>query len=275
MNENHLTLTRYLYAKKIVKISLLISLLDRKKEEALFWAYELYHSGFGRGVFIFIHKIFDLFYKKENKPLEKFIIQSTEEWNKDKSQHHLLGSLIVTLAARKHDLVAAPAAEPKKRKFIFKMKPEDVAVYNTAEPGHKNLPAWKILPTVCLYPLRQNLNEAFGIAPPDLGIYNSERWIYYAARSPVWEDRLLEFGAVLGEDETVVFPDEHQEELFYNLWGYEPDEQSAELKAKFVGAAEEPQNTFRETGGMLSEFVGEVCSRSHENPAPKGVNRNS
>ena len=38
--------TRCLYDKKAVEFSLLIALLDRNREEALFWTYELYHSGF-------------------------------------------------------------------------------------------------------------------------------------------------------------------------------------------------------------------------------------
>ena len=38
--------TRYLYNKTEVKQSLFISRLQRNLDEAMFWAYELYYSGF-------------------------------------------------------------------------------------------------------------------------------------------------------------------------------------------------------------------------------------
>jgi hypothetical protein len=39
-------LTRYLYNKSEVEISFTKSLFDRKPDDALFWGYELYYSGF-------------------------------------------------------------------------------------------------------------------------------------------------------------------------------------------------------------------------------------
>ena len=38
--------TRYLYIKQDVETGLILSLLDKDKERSLFWAYELFHSGF-------------------------------------------------------------------------------------------------------------------------------------------------------------------------------------------------------------------------------------
>ena len=45
MNKSNFAFTRYLYEKEEVKLSLLFSILKRK-EDATFWAYELYYSGF-------------------------------------------------------------------------------------------------------------------------------------------------------------------------------------------------------------------------------------
>ena len=39
-------LTRYLYFKDDVLCSLFFSILNKEKDEALFWAYELYYSGY-------------------------------------------------------------------------------------------------------------------------------------------------------------------------------------------------------------------------------------
>ena len=41
-----LVLTRYLYIKEDVLMSLLISILEKEYDESLFWASELYFSGY-------------------------------------------------------------------------------------------------------------------------------------------------------------------------------------------------------------------------------------
>ena len=105
MNENSkFTLTRYLYSKKEVKQSLLLSLLEHKNDEALFWAYELYYSGFTLYVFKFVLKTFNLFYKKENTKLESFIVNAIDEWKQDNSKDYLLGSIVYTLSTRDYHI---------------------------------------------------------------------------------------------------------------------------------------------------------------------------
>ena len=47
-------LTRFLYVKDEVQIALFMSILQKKKEDSLFWAYELYYSGFEEEAFILI-----------------------------------------------------------------------------------------------------------------------------------------------------------------------------------------------------------------------------
>ena len=49
-----LVYTRYLYAVLEVKQSLLIALLEKQLDEALFWAYELYYSGFTHNVYSYV-----------------------------------------------------------------------------------------------------------------------------------------------------------------------------------------------------------------------------
>ena len=43
---NEIHFTRYLYAKDEVKLSLAMCILNKNEEEAVFWAYELYYSGY-------------------------------------------------------------------------------------------------------------------------------------------------------------------------------------------------------------------------------------
>ena len=77
----NLVFTRYLYPKLDVKQSLLIALLDRNSNKALFWAYELYYSGFEEDLFEYIYNIYDSFYKLENHELEHIIQEKWIECN--------------------------------------------------------------------------------------------------------------------------------------------------------------------------------------------------
>jgi hypothetical protein len=59
-------LTRYLYNKSEVEISFTKSLFDRKPDDALFWGYELYYSGFTDEVFEIVLRIYTAYYKDNN-----------------------------------------------------------------------------------------------------------------------------------------------------------------------------------------------------------------
>ena len=60
-------------------------------------------------------------------------------------------------------------------------------------------------------------------------------WLYYACRSPAWLERVESYDGVLDNDKKCVsFPDEDQEEAFYNQFGLEPDEQKRETQDKVI-----------------------------------------
>ena len=60
------------------------------------------------------------------------------------------------------------------------------------------------------------------------------KWLYYASFSPIWEHRIVDFkGIIDDENKTVSFSDENMEE-FYQLYGYELDEQSKEIQNKVM-----------------------------------------
>jgi len=73
--------TRYLYVKDEVKLSLITSLLD-KKEKALFWAYELYYSGFEIELFNHLWKIYFDFYYTLNPSFYDYFVKKQKEWKK-------------------------------------------------------------------------------------------------------------------------------------------------------------------------------------------------
>jgi len=66
--------TRYLYVKEEVNLSLILCILN-KKDEAIFWAYELYYSGFKRELIYLIWCIYYDFYYTLNPSFEKYLQQ--------------------------------------------------------------------------------------------------------------------------------------------------------------------------------------------------------
>ena len=68
--ENELQFTRYLYEKDEVKISLIMSILN-KKDDAIFWAYELYYSGFQNELVDLFWSLYYDFYYTLNPSFEK------------------------------------------------------------------------------------------------------------------------------------------------------------------------------------------------------------
>jgi hypothetical protein len=100
--------TRYLYIKDEVKQALFISLLE-KSDDCLFWAYELYYSGFGTELFELIWKIYYECYAVLNPKLESFIHKNIQlmlgKTCFEPGDHHLIvGRIISTMSIRPFNL---------------------------------------------------------------------------------------------------------------------------------------------------------------------------
>jgi hypothetical protein len=81
MSEESFALTRYLYSFIEVRQSLMMALLDRQRDEALFWLYELY---FSEGeAFEYVIQLYNYLYKQYNPVLEAFINKLFAEWEDD------------------------------------------------------------------------------------------------------------------------------------------------------------------------------------------------
>ena len=59
-------LTRYLYIKEDVYISLVKSVFEKDYDQSLFWASELYFSGFQQETIEFIHAIYTSYFESNN-----------------------------------------------------------------------------------------------------------------------------------------------------------------------------------------------------------------
>jgi hypothetical protein len=99
-----LVFTQYLYIKEEVCIALLVSILN-KSDDAIFWAYEFYYSGFKHEFFNLIWKIYYDFFATLNPAFEVYLLKKHKEWlntNGENSdcQDKLVSSIIQTLLFR-------------------------------------------------------------------------------------------------------------------------------------------------------------------------------
>jgi hypothetical protein len=95
-----LVFTRYLYIKEEVRIALLVSILN-KSDDAIFWGYELYYSGFKDEFFNLIWKIYYDFFATLNPAFEVYLLKKHKEWLRENdSQDKLVSSIIQTLLFR-------------------------------------------------------------------------------------------------------------------------------------------------------------------------------
>uniref|UniRef100_A0A6C0KS89 Uncharacterized protein n=1 Tax=viral metagenome TaxID=1070528 RepID=A0A6C0KS89_9ZZZZ len=77
-----LVFTRYLYVKDEIRISFLISILN-KRDDAIFWAYELYFSGFKCELFELLWQIYYDFFATLNPSFETYFIKKYKDWLKE------------------------------------------------------------------------------------------------------------------------------------------------------------------------------------------------
>lgn len=76
------TLTRYLYVTKYVKLSLIIALLEKDLDKALFWTFELYFSGLDQDLFGLLWIIYFGFYASLNPELFDYLLETYNNWVK-------------------------------------------------------------------------------------------------------------------------------------------------------------------------------------------------
>ena len=259
--------TRYLYVIDDVKSSLVMALLDRNLDEALFWGYELYFSGFQEIVLGLLHLMVESMYSTLNPHLDKFLKKKKAEWDENKT-YATVGTFIYNMIGRPYDITSfvidycndAKLAEiigqnagngiSKKSfsKIFIVIEPKDVKKYitvNHAKPHY-------LLRCVVKYQVRKN---TLAIFDHEHGIYTHAqlqslywyRWLYYACSSPIWLDRVTKYGGVLNhEHRRIDFATYEQDEEFHNKYNLEPDEQPQSIQNMNIGIGTEDQISWQE-----------------------------
>jgi hypothetical protein len=253
MEGTELVFTRYLYSKEDVMRGLFIALLNKETDEALFWAYELYYSGFQPEIMEYVMRIFHEIYEKRNtSQFCEFVLNQYSKWLDNTMDDTIIGTIVWNLSKSPYDLTqfienyygillnVLRTTESKKQKLRLIFKETDIEKYktmNTNEPGK----AWKILPQVCKYGIYTEIRTLFQITNIDFRKEYYENWLFYAARSPIWCDRIISSGGFVIDNEKVNMVDEEKAEEFYQLYNYEPDEQPREIQEKSIGNCEMTQ----------------------------------
>lgn len=262
----HFVLTRYLYIKEDAMVSLLTAILKKDKEQALFWIYELYFSGFKEEMFEFLLAVYRDMFSVKNPRLGKFLQQHYDEWTKDPEDASKIGTIVYNLVDHKREFYfetffygekPAPSGT-KDHKFYRIMSPNDVKPYETIHVENESRPRL-ILPNACKYSAVKNASKIFNCLHKDADLAEIRKalyynWLFYASYSPVWIERIHAFeGTVDYEKKKVVFEDEDMEEEFYDNFGYEPDEQARTLLEKITHFDPMVQMSVEEYINMVSQ----------------------
>lgn len=228
--------TRYLYIKEEVLGSLAVSLIAKKYEESLFWAYELYHSGITENLFEYFGAVYREYYRTLNPKFEKFVEKQHLLW----TQTHdplIVATLVRNFVIRstmRGGAISGSYKEPKM--FVYVTDEAAIRPYETITldcPSH-------LLKRACLY---ETVKASAALIPyshtdtsvQDICAAYRFHWLYYASFVPLWEARIVEYGGARNETDCIIeFDDADKEEEFYDKYNYEPDEQSQDVQRKSI-----------------------------------------
>jgi len=232
----NLAFTRYLYSKIEVKQSLFMALIDKVLDEALFWTYELYYSGFEGETLEFLFSIYESIYEKENPQLRSYI----ETLSNNVADPCSAGSIIATLIRCQYHLAdfvslylhvkVKDTNKPPIKPIQIRLNPSHIQKYETILPVTRHY-----LKHACKYATRKEMNQLFNNKMPSFREQYYYKWEYFASRSPFWMRELEKCSATVNHaTQLVEFPTGELAESFYETWKIEPDEQSAETQSKSI-----------------------------------------
>lgn len=243
MNTSTILFTRYLYFKAEVINTLEWSILDKQLEESLYWAYEMYFSGFKKEIFEFLL----LFCSKYNSEIYPHYYTCIEDLYRKwdiKKDDYLIGKIVKLLVSSKVSITNLLRLRQKVRIIneelianvphfeIPSFSEQEVHKYKTIKLTTK-MHNWSFLDQVaCKYIIRRVTCNELLLFHPNVEIINFDKWMYYASNTPIWRQRISKFSGVINDEYQTV---EVEQDEFHNQYDYEPDEQSQKLKEMLWG----------------------------------------
>lgn len=242
--DTNIAYTRYLYNHTEVRQSLFISMLNYNIDESLYWAYELYYSGYKVETCEFILDTYLLIYRDDNNEYENKIINDINIL-KEEDNAIMYGNIIATLCTLQYDLqkfckkylkIEVKQIKIKKNNMLVELNDEYIKEFETVNIREKS---YRVLRNVIKYPIRNDYNLIFNTLLPSYeNLHNMlyYHWLYYASKNPVWYERICEHNGVVDNDKkTVEFEDDDDIEEFHEKWGYDIEEQPVEIQHSIVG----------------------------------------
>lgn len=241
-NMNEPIFTRYLYFKAEVINSLHWSILDKQLDESLYWAYEMYFSGFKQEVFDFSLQ-FCKMYNNEIYPHYYIHIQNfNKEWI-SKKDDCVIGTIIKLLVNSKFSItnllrinqgiqnnmesnICIPDFDSQR------LSEKELHKYKTIKLT-KKMHNWSFLNNIaCKYYVRRVMCCELSLLYPTVESINFDEWMYHASKTPIWKQRIVNFNGIIDNKQKGVIVDDDD---FYEQYDYEPDEQSSDLKDMLWG----------------------------------------
>jgi len=227
--DNDIVFTRYLYVKSGIPYTLQQTLNEKRNlEESIFWAYEMYFSGFEGEIMLFLVSIYIPYYFNDSSPpLVKYSEKKYKEW-KQGNDESILASLLKNIIY----VYKSPAA---KRFTSLKKEEYEKLVEPCRNATNPVIPPNNILAKKCLYGIIYKSYPSDDRYDELLSAFR-ENWLYYASETPIWLERITQYkGKICRDEKRVIFPDENVEDEFYEVFGYEPDEQNFTIYEKCLG----------------------------------------
>ncbi len=259
--------TRYLYVKEQVEIALLLSLLEKRTQCSLFWAFELYHSGFPRETIQIIKTIYSSIYEINNPKFKRYFNKKEKDWSNSskEKQEQIVACLIYNLTKcdvsfqltndtiqnvisrenieKWNTINSTNTPESKQRKLYVEVSLEEIKKYQTQtivdNSLNKTVKSYQLLSTVTKeHPICESKwfsHFPFSFDETKIRDFYHYNWLYYASFSPLWRERIEKYrGSLNNTTQQVDFTDEDDLQEFYFHFGYEPDEQTKETQEKNI-----------------------------------------
>ena len=245
--------TRYLYILDDIKTALMLSILNRNRDEALFWAYELYYSGYINEVFDLVTNIYNEFYSTLNPNLGDFLIKLKKIQT---NSEYLIGTIVYNLIHRKYNIssfvekysktpfnLVYPVCNEPDKKFFIILEEKDIKKYKNVECSDPT----SILRNVLTYGSHSYSAKLFEhdyiyVEREKLLTMYRQDWLYYASFSPIWRERIEQFSGYSDHAKKMVcFENDDIEDAFYEKYYYDPDEQPSHVQFKNIGTGDETQ----------------------------------
>lgn len=302
-------LTRSLYVLQEVCLALMLSVWMVRTDEAIFWAWELWNSGFHQEVKDILWRIYYEFFACEHPIYEShmqlllskspplfenllvdlgcrtintdvfmlnILCTTFEEQAQESTKQTVLqcikaknfrtlmyrfkstGLDEIKKIATKHKLTGephpsmpdlwlisklmSPCYQPKSRKSKLEQELHDLNIHsNVLTSGNIQIPPGmaprKHMTVLCKYgPNDSNLMHMFsGLNTERHQMLNEFRnhWLLHASSTPIWKKRIEDCSGNISSS-SVTFSTDDAEELFYEQFGLEPDEQPMNIQMKCI-----------------------------------------